>query len=467
MKKRVFFAFMILVLPQTVFAAERMVLGELFTSTTCPPCVGANANLTALLAEKDYLVAVRYHMYWPDPGNDPFYHYNVGDNSARRAYYGNINAVPTSKCNGTGLPVSAGFVDQMHETPSSVYMKAYASFQPAYLSEVQGSGTAYLELTNETGGALTFILYAALVENDVHYTGTNGDPIHHQVMIDMIPGGNGQGVTLNGNETKNLEIEFAVDDTVPILDGSSKPTGVTHIVEGANCEIVFWCQVEGTQEVLQATVTPLHGALTSEVVTSEVGNQDGKLHPGETVDFFVTLKNTSDWTWGEVTGFLTTEDAKITIVDSTATWSGIEPDGQGRNDADPFQIKLASDGETGYRPDLSLVLKSGKGTSQNLGLEFKVFEPAGIGESDLPFTLNVPSVVKTFGVITFSAPRSAHAHVALFDASGRMASELYDGDLSSGTNLVPIAGKGLSEGVYFVKVDWGSLSKLQKILVIR
>ncbi|MBN2380034.1 T9SS type A sorting domain-containing protein [candidate division WOR-3 bacterium] len=448
------------------FAAERMVLVEMFTSTTCPPCVGGNASLNNYLAKHDCLIAVRYHMSWPSPGNDPFCHYNSA-NGARRSYYGDINAVPKFKMDGGGWPLVDEFILEHRDAGSTVNIKTTASFVPNAYNALQGQGSVTVELTNEDSKSISFVLFGALVESNVAYTGSNGDPIHHQVMIDMYPSSSGEPITLKGAETKVLTYDFVIDDTIPFLTGDLKPTGQYHVTDAGNCEIVFWCQLTSTKEIFQATIIPVsHGPLSAEVTFSEVDNERGKLSPGETSDFYVTLLNTSDWTWEEVTGVLSTEDEAVEIPDSVSTWSDIAPQEQGRNEDDPFQITLSHDGEEGYRPSLLLSLSCGKGPIRNQEAEFQMYEPVGISERYHPFSVNVPGCINKTGIITLSLPASLEGKIDLFDACGRKIKGIYSGHLSQGTNIIPLSANEITRGVYFVKINYGRYSKISKILVV-
>lgn len=74
--------------------AQRNVLLEEWTSSTCSPCAANNPTIDAFISARfDSLVAIKYHMNWPSPGNDPMYAYNPTQANDRRYYY-NVNAVP-------------------------------------------------------------------------------------------------------------------------------------------------------------------------------------------------------------------------------------------------------------------------------------------------------------------------------------------------------------------------------------
>jgi len=73
---------------------ERKVLLEQWTSSTCGPCASNNPTIDAFVSSNfNSLCAIKYHVGWPSPGNDPMYLYNPTQSYDRRYYYG-VNAVP-------------------------------------------------------------------------------------------------------------------------------------------------------------------------------------------------------------------------------------------------------------------------------------------------------------------------------------------------------------------------------------
>lgn len=83
---------------------QRNVLLEEWTSSTCSPCAANNPTIDGFISARfDSLVAIKYHMNWPSPGNDPMYAYNPAQANDRRFYYG-VNAVPTVIMDGIVNP---------------------------------------------------------------------------------------------------------------------------------------------------------------------------------------------------------------------------------------------------------------------------------------------------------------------------------------------------------------------------
>jgi len=94
-----------LLLVSSAFGVTRVVLGEMFTNTGSPYDPPANAELDRLLSVYgDSLALIRYHTWWPSSG-DPFYQYNIPENTAKNNFYSN-NYVPHLFLDGT---IDAGY----------------------------------------------------------------------------------------------------------------------------------------------------------------------------------------------------------------------------------------------------------------------------------------------------------------------------------------------------------------------
>jgi|GEM_PF-1477005 len=462
----------LVLIPLTGFAAERMVLGELFTSTTCGPCVSGNSILDGILAQKDdYLAVIRIHMNWPSPGNDPWYSYIAATNNSRRYLY-NISSIPALVVDGISKPPRANWgttIDSRHETTTPVAMNLYRTFIPAeaYLEgEVQGEGEVTIVLTNEEFLSLSFYLFGALVANDQEYTGTNGDPEHDQVLIAMLPkpsddiGLNGTEVTLKGNSTMTLTVTYDTYDVINL-----PPTYEGTPVDAEDCELVFWCQKPQSDglEVLQAAKVDITSHVDFELSNPVVIPPDEKLDAGEQAGVNITISNNSDEPLSDVTVFLEIADEDITVLQGKATAETVEA-GATFTVEDQLLIEAGEDYD-GSSFEMSFWAGAGNGS---LAPEFaQTYEP-GIEEngSSYPFSVDVPTIVTDRGFINLSSPGFLDAEVTLYDAAGCKVSHVYSGKLSSGVNRLPLEARDLTEGVYFIKVLCGGYNKVSKLLVL-
>jgi hypothetical protein len=190
------------------YNTPRTVMAELFTSTTCAPCVQANTSLNNLYPVwSDSLVIIRYHMNWPAPGNDPFYAANSAENGARRRYYA-VNAVPDLWINGNSYGSDGSTFEAAFAGERAIYGPMIISLSGSYDS-VANTGRVRATLT--ATGRITdtnLRLRYAIIQDTVSYTGTNGDPTHHQVMRDLLPDSLGTPITINKGETLVDSVNF-------------------------------------------------------------------------------------------------------------------------------------------------------------------------------------------------------------------------------------------------------------------
>ncbi len=87
--------------------AQRKVVFEAFTASTCPPCASENPFLDAFISARiDSIVPVKTHVWWPLPGNDPMYLANTTQIQPRVQTYYAVSAVPTLIVDGIIVQVS-------------------------------------------------------------------------------------------------------------------------------------------------------------------------------------------------------------------------------------------------------------------------------------------------------------------------------------------------------------------------
>ena len=177
---------------------QRVVVLECFTSATCNPCAYANPTLDNLINNNsDKLIAIKYHVNWPEAG-DPMNLHNPNEVSSRVSYYG-VNGVPTSVADGTWNN-SSGYVTQN-------LINQWASVT----SPLEMRMTYYLNDTQDTisvvvmGRATSAInsndlrLHISVIENTMTYTSapcaySNGERTFHYVMKKMLPNASGTSI---------------------------------------------------------------------------------------------------------------------------------------------------------------------------------------------------------------------------------------------------------------------------------
>ena len=313
-------------------AFERVVLFELFTSSTCPPCATWVPIIDGFLSStgSDNVVEIAYHMNWPGAGNDPFYLNNPADNTARRTYYG-INAVPNLMADGvlgTSASGYASYYNQRHGIPAPVDIDLNIT--------VGAEINLTAEITAEnyfSGNGLKFRSALICIEYDI--PGGGWTYTHFEWgMLDMEPSAYGINFNISPGETVTLNSSYPI----PIYP----PTGLD------NLAIVAFVQNDASHEVLQAkhAQIPLDFPSLSLVdFTVEDpppgGNGNGLPEPGETCELWVELQNGEIFAPATgITGVLSTEDPGITFTTNQASFPDINSGGTGTNEDNPFVFEV-------------------------------------------------------------------------------------------------------------------------------
>ncbi|MCK9616888.1 MAG: Omp28-related outer membrane protein [Lentimicrobiaceae bacterium] len=221
--------------------SQRMVLAEEFTSSTCGPCASQNPAFDALLqANPTKITAIKYHMNWPSPGNDPMYLQNTVDNGSRKSYY-SINSVPNVRIDGIYLAGSPSQVNQNTINNANAVPSPFDININQRLSAAQDSiyVTMLIKATQEVSG--TMVAQIAVIEKHIHFNtapGTNGEKDFYNVMKKMLP-------TASGTQ---LPSSLLPGDYV-IIEKSWKLENVYNIDE---LSVVGFVQNNTNKEVFQA-----------------------------------------------------------------------------------------------------------------------------------------------------------------------------------------------------------------------
>ena len=194
----------------SVNIATRKLLHEVFTSSTCPPCVAGNQNISAIFgANPDKWTCVKYQMDWPGAG-DPYY---TAEGGVRKTYY-NVTGVPDLELDGgwNGNPNSydQSIFDQYYDVPAFLNITSYHQIDndSVYVD-------VYLDPLADFNSS-DMILHIALVEDRTEGNiGTNGELEFYWVMMKMVPNAQGtvippltSGVTANYKASASLAGTF-------------------------------------------------------------------------------------------------------------------------------------------------------------------------------------------------------------------------------------------------------------------
>ncbi|MBC7862927.1 MAG: T9SS type A sorting domain-containing protein, partial [Bacteroidia bacterium] len=244
--------------------AQRMVLYESFSSSTCAPCASANPGLHTLMLANNYNTAggkvavVKYQMNYPSPGNDPAY--TTANNTRHSTFYG-IGGIPQGEMDG-GLPfeghpanLTQQIIDDEYAVPAPVNITATAVYA-ANVVTVSGSVAAYANIN----GASVLI---AVTEKHIntadaaHGTQSNGETDWYDVNRKFAGTGGVNGNAL-GNMVDGTSYPFNHTATFTGYTGPGTGTAGTSGNKiftniGAMTAIV-WVQDLATKAVYQSTI---------------------------------------------------------------------------------------------------------------------------------------------------------------------------------------------------------------------
>ncbi|MBD3285938.1 hypothetical protein GF359_05610 [candidate division WOR-3 bacterium] len=450
-------------IPVLALGEERVVTLEIFTRTGCPTCPGAAMGAEDLHeAFPGKVLIVEYH------NSDNFQN---TDAVSRNGFYGEvIRGVPASIFDGIDTLIG-GFYDQSLFDPW--YLHFYnnrLTHNPPLAIELtketivyeSSTGQLNAKITNISNEAVTGIVHFTVTESNIPYAWQNQTHLHFVERV-MLPDASGQEITLEPGEELDITRNYTISDSWPNFTNDNN--------------IEFGCFVQSTEgsgklrEIFQADVIPFNW-VPIEVTSTSIDNTDGKLHPGETSPFLVTLLNGSEssWLgqtgWSELTGLLSTNDTLIEIIDENGTWPQASAGEEATNTLDPFEIKLDESGTTGYRPVLNLVL-NGTGVD-DFELNFKLFEPVAVsGRNEIQISVIAPELIKGKGIMSITVSEPTEAYISIIDVTGRIVETFEETCLNTGLNLLPISANNLSEGVYFIKSDLGFRTEVNKVLIVR
>ena len=230
---------------------DSKILMELFTSTTCGPCLPQNTTLNRYLDPTssvyagdlaDEWIILRYHVWWPSSG-DPYYDWNQAPVINREAYY-DVGYVPHMYTNGN--VDSAG-------TATTWRTNARAAInQPTFFNiDINGSRNGYnisgnVRVTSsaDISDVSGFKLYVAVTHDNSTYNAPNGQTVFDQTFVDFLSGNIIEGqqvyfdaINLGAGETLNKVFNWTMDSNWP------NDSGVSWNVQDLN--LVAFVQFDG------------------------------------------------------------------------------------------------------------------------------------------------------------------------------------------------------------------------------
>jgi hypothetical protein len=208
-------------------------LFEMFTSSTCDPCVAGNANLDNILGNNpgEYSL-IKYQMNWPT-GGDPYY---TAQGGVRRDYYG-ISGIPDLRVNSVSEDAAA-----FSQADFDQYASLVTNMDIDVTASIQATGIITINATINTtiNYAAGLKAYIVVVEKTTEGNYKwNGETEFHKVMMVMLPGA--EGTTLG-----------ALTSGTPVQLSQNCDMNTTFMEEPTDLAVIVFVQDDSNKEVFQS-----------------------------------------------------------------------------------------------------------------------------------------------------------------------------------------------------------------------
>ena len=224
-----------------VKTAKSKVLIELFTNTSCNPCVASNnyvdniMNHTGITYNDDSVVIIRIHS--SVFSGDPFFLFNQPVNNARQQFYNAWISNPRTFLEGSllgttlNIPVFTAAINQRLLISNSINITVNTTYDSA-----SRAGTLDIFVSQVSGDSAhsNLVLHAAILENGLYYQASNGETIFDNTLRDLVTTPDGQPITISPGQTLDLDNNFTLKNGI-------NPN---------NTDIVIFVQSTLTKEVL-------------------------------------------------------------------------------------------------------------------------------------------------------------------------------------------------------------------------
>jgi hypothetical protein len=200
---------------------QRKTLLEMFTSSTCPPCVPGNENMQNAVRERmGGFTVIKYQYNFPGTG-DPYYTLEGG---SRGSYYGGINSVPRLQIDGqwNGNPASdfdLNVFDNYYNQLSVVTIKASQVIEGKKITI-----NAKIKPTGTLVGNYK-VHFAVLEKLTKKNKKSNGETEFYWVMKKMLPDANGTIIDFTSDAEQTISKSFTFPGNYRLPTSAVTSTG--------------------------------------------------------------------------------------------------------------------------------------------------------------------------------------------------------------------------------------------------
>jgi hypothetical protein len=184
------------------YSVPHRVLLEEFTSSTCGPCAGFNAQFVPWCnTHEDEITLVKYQMNWPGSG-DPYY---TAEGGTRRNQYG-VTWVPWTNLDGTYTDNDMGTINTMFQNAITGLGLVKVVGSHTLTGTVMDINVNLIPFTNITNAQVYIVVFEYLTTGNA---ASNGETEFEHVMMKMVP--NAMGTPVNLEDRMPVSINQTVD----------------------------------------------------------------------------------------------------------------------------------------------------------------------------------------------------------------------------------------------------------------
>lgn len=204
---------------QSAVASNNKVLVEMFTNTSCIPCVQANTYLDKIqrlegITNNDAeVIMIRIHStLYP---NDPFYLYNTAANDARQNYYNGGIFNPYAFLNGSFMGNYSANAWTSLINNNFGALSLYAITYVNNYNTTTREGTVNVTVNQLSGSQVgDLVLHVAITEDDLMYNAPNGETEFHNVLRDLRTPGTGEPVNVSSGQSVGFSYNYTLGSQI-------------------------------------------------------------------------------------------------------------------------------------------------------------------------------------------------------------------------------------------------------------
>ena len=350
---------LVLLVPLTLSASQRVMVIEDVTATWCTFCPGGARGMEELdYRSYDSVVPIAYHA---SNSGDPYY---TADAAARLSYYG-ITGYPTVVLDGSYKIVGGLHTGTMYPTYLNYFRTRMSVSSPLTIAlsitydTTARTGTLTIKVNNTSASSVSGQLHSVLTEGHIYYPWQGMDSLQY-VERTMLPSSSGEAVTIAAGDSLTKTRDFTVSSSWV----------------ASHCDFVVFVQDNSSKEMYQGARI----AIINVPDLAYFGYQSANPVPNSDVNLTVGLRNMGTGEGQGITGTLSTTDPYITVTTPNASFPNMLAAATAYSTT-PFQIHVADSCPNPHVATMNLQVTATGAPAANLSFPLNVTTTPGFADN--------------------------------------------------------------------------------------